>query len=166
MIRSKNVCTHIGTFRSYLVALKKILALLQPIWLLSYFGPSGIVSTYFLSCSIKSLKRFDAFAYSILGSWTCTAKRSLQDSGQGGIIWTSFFLPLRLMGLNIESNLAKVAGSNHPPTRSTFVNRVEYGIAISSFSVIVGQIQQQCQCRILPCVRHILRFLQEVWEIG
>jgi hypothetical protein len=46
-------------------------------------------------------------------------------------------------------------GSN--PTRSTFVNLVEYGIVLSSFSVIVGQIQQQCaavakhQQNILPC---------------
>ena len=41
-------------------------------------------------------------------------------------------------------------GSN--PTRSILINPVEYAINLSSFCVVVGQIQQQCQCRILPFV--------------
>jgi hypothetical protein len=41
---------------------------------------------------------------------------------------------------NIEAGAAEVVGSN--PTRSTSFNLVEYGIDLSSFSVIVGQIQQ------------------------
>jgi hypothetical protein len=46
--------------------------------------------------------------------------------------------------------IAEVVGSN--PTRSISFVLVEYGIGLDSFSVIVGQIQQQCQCRILPFV--------------
>jgi hypothetical protein len=33
----------------------------------------------------------------------------------------------------------------------------KYGIELSSFWINGGQIQQQCQCRILPFVRHYVR---------
>src|SRR5215213_1022214 len=43
---------------------------------------------------------------------------------------------------------ALCVGSN--PTRSIFIHLVNYGIVLSLISVIVGQIQQQCTCYILP----------------
>jgi hypothetical protein len=46
---------------------------------------------------------------------------SLEDSREGNI-----------------SKLAEVVGSNHP-TQSTFINLVEHGIILASFSIIVGQ---------------------------
>jgi hypothetical protein len=45
-------------------------------------------------------------------------------------------------------DIAAAVGSNHP-TRSTFINLVNYGIELRSISVIVGLIQQQCPTAIL-----------------
>jgi hypothetical protein len=45
------------------------------------------------------------------------------------------------------SDIAEVVGSN--PTLSISSILVDYGIGLSLFSVIVGQFQQQCHCRIL-----------------
>jgi len=44
-------------------------------------------------------------------------------------------------------------GSN--PTRSISFTPVSYGIVLSLFLVVVGQIQQKCQCRI-PVGRRII----------
>ena len=59
--------------------------------------------------------------------------------------------------------VAEVVGSN--PTQSIFISLVNYGTILSSISIIVGQIQQQCheQSRrtiagINPAIkRHLIR---------
>ncbi len=45
---------------------------------------------------------------------------------------------------NYRYGIAEVVGSN-PITRSIFINLVNYGIKLSTFLIIVGQIQQQSQ---------------------
>jgi hypothetical protein len=67
-------------------------------------------------------------------------------------------------GRGLRKMRAEDVGST--PTRSIFIDLVRYGITLRSISIIVGQIQQQCQCRILTFVRHFVRqklkYLQEV----
>jgi hypothetical protein len=48
--------------------------------------------------------------------------------------------------------MAEVVGSNHP-TRSIFINLVNYGIILSHFLLVVRQKPWQCQCYILLLVR-------------
>jgi REP element-mobilizing transposase RayT len=47
---------------------------------------------------------------------------------------------------------AEVVGSN--PTRSTFTIRVTTALNQAHFRKLSDKTQQQCQCRILPFVRH------------
>jgi hypothetical protein len=57
--------------------------------------------------------------------------------------------------------IAEVVGST--PTRSTFINLLEYGIVLNSILTIVGQIQQQCQIKLLSFSLHcclLFLFLQ------
>jgi hypothetical protein len=52
----------------------------------------------------------------------------------------------------------QVVGSN--PTRSTFINLVDYGIELSLFWTVVGQIQQQEQIFSFLVIRSLIRFLK------
>jgi hypothetical protein len=52
----------------------------------------------------------------------------------------------------------QVVGSNNP-TRSISCILVNYGIGLRLVLIIVGLIQQQCQCRILPFVDTFLKDL-------